>query len=204
MRKKILDHFEKVDKKLFKAADTEVKKFLLDGAKKTSNEYFVSLCKSIVSQQLSGKAARSIYLRFEALFPKKKVNPKKLIKFTEHQLRAVGMSYGKARALLSVAEHVLNKKVSFLNIHTRDENEIREMLIQIYGVGPWTIEMFLMFSIGREDIFSTKDLGLQKGIQKIYNLKDRPDERKMERLSKKWSPYRTYASIILWNCVDNQ
>ena len=113
MRKKILDHFEKVDKKLFKAADTEVKKFLLDGAKKTSNEYFVSICKSIVSQQLSGKAARSIYLRFEALFPKKKVNPKKLIKFTEHQLRAVEMSNGKAHALRSVAENVLKKEVSF-------------------------------------------------------------------------------------------
>lgn len=204
MRKKILDHFEKVDKKLFTAIDAEVKKFLLSGAKKTSNEYFVSLCKSIVGQQLSGKAARSIYFRFEALFPKKKVTTKKLIKFTEHKLRGVGMSYGKAKALRSVADNVLNKKVSFSKIHTRDDNEIRSMLIQIHGVGPWTIEMFLMFSIGREDIFSTKDLGLQKGIQKIYNLKERPSEEQMERLSKKWSPYRTYASIILWNSVDNQ
>jgi len=204
MKKKILGHLEKVDKKLFNAIDAEVKKFLLPGAKKTSNEYFVSLCKSIVGQQLSGKAAQSIYLRFEALFQKKKVTPIKLIKFSEHQLRAVGMSYGKAKALRSVADHILNKKVSFLKIHTRDENEIRDMLIQIHGVGPWTIEMFLMFSLGREDIFSTKDLGLQKGIQKIYNLKERPSEEQMERLSKKWSPYRTYASIILWNSVDNQ
>jgi len=204
MRKKILSHFKKVDEKLFKAIGEGVRGRSIDNSEKTPNEYFVSLCKSIVGQQLSGKAARSIYLRFEALFPRKNITPKKLLTFTEHELRAAGMSYGKAKALRSVAEHVLNKKVSFSKINIRDDNEIRSMLIQIHGVGPWTIEMFLMFSIGREDIFSTKDLGLQKGIQKIYNLKERPSEEQMEKLSKKWSPYRTYAALILWNVVDSK
>lgn len=204
MKKKILDHFENIDKRLFTAIDFEIKKVSLDGREKTPNEYFVSLCKSVVGQQLSGKAARNIYLRFETLFPKNIVSPKKLRKFTEHELRAVGMSYGKARALRDLADKVLKNKVSFSRIHKRDDDEITDMLLQIHGIGPWTVEMFLMFSLGREDIFSNKDLGLQKGIQKIYRLKKRPDENKMERLSKKWSPYRTYASLILWHVVDNK
>lgn len=204
MKKKILNHFENIDKRLFDAIDFEIKKVSLDSREKTSNEYFVSLCKSVVSQQLSNKAARSIYLRFEALFPKNIVSPKKLRGFTEHKLRLVGMSYGKARALRDLADKVLKKKVSFSRIHKRDDDEITDMLLQIHGVGPWTVEMFLMFSLGREDIFSNKDLGLQKGIQKIYRLKKRPDESKMKKLSKKWSPYRTYASLILWHSVDNR
>jgi len=204
MNKKILAHFERVDKRLFKAIDNEIKKYSLNTKKKTPNEYFTSLCKSVVGQQLSGKAARSIYLRFEELFPKKKVSPKKLLEFTEHQLRLVGMSYGKARALRDLANKIIERKVSFVRIREHDNEKITDMLLQIHGVGPWTVDMFIMFSLGREDIFSTKDLGLQKGIQKIYKLKTRPSEEQIEKFSKKWSPYRTYASIILWNCVDNQ
>jgi len=204
VRKKILDHFESVDPKLFKKIDTNIKGFSLDTKKKAPREYFISLCKSIVGQQLSGKAANSIYLRFEDMFPQKKVTPEKLSGFTEHQLRNVGMSYAKARALLDYSNKYLKKEVHFRNIDKRKNEEIQEMLLQIKGVGPWTTEMFLMFSLGRENIFSPKDLGLQKGVQKIYNLKSRPDEKKMEAFSEKWSPYRTYASIILWNAVDNQ
>ena len=76
------------------------------------------------------------------------------------------------------------------------------MLLQIKGVGPWTTEMFLMFSLAREDVFSPKDLGLQKGIQIIYNLPERPNEKEALEIAKKWAPYRTYASIILWHAVD--
>lgn len=203
MRKKILDHFKAVDLKLFKAIDSDIKGFSLDTKKKTPKEYFTSLCKSIVGQQLSGKAAKSIYLRFEDLFPQKKITAKHLSTFTEHELRNVGMSYAKARALLDYADKYLVGDVHFRNIDKRDSEEIQEMLLQIKGVGPWTTEMFLMFSLGREDVFSPKDLGLQKGVQKIYNLKIKPDEKKLEQISKKWSPYRTYASVILWHNVDN-
>lgn len=204
MKKRILDHFKSVDPKLFKVIDTDIKGFSLDTKKKAPKEYFVSLCKSIVGQQLSGKAANSIYLRFEDMFPKKKVSAELISKFTEHQLRNVGMSYAKARALRDYADKYLKKEVHFRNLQKRESGEIQKMLLQIKGVGPWTTEMFLMFSLGREDIFSPKDLGLQKGVQKIYKLKERPDEKKMENLSKKWSPYRTYASIVLWHSVDNQ
>ncbi|MCH8050093.1 DNA-3-methyladenine glycosylase 2 family protein [Patescibacteria group bacterium] len=203
MKECVLKHFEKVDKKLFEAVSPEMKRVTLDNAKKTPNEYFISLCRSIVGQQLSRKAARTIYLRFKALFPKNTISPKKLLKFTEHDLRGVGMSYGKARALRDLADKILEKKISFACIHEYDNEKIEDMLLQIHGVGPWTVEMFMMFSLGREDIFSTKDLGLQKGVRKIYNLKSKPDEKKMEKISKKWSPYQTYAALILWNSVDN-
>jgi len=214
MRKKILNHFEKVDKKLFFAIDDGIKKFTLEAnlkplkksldTKGKASAHFVSLCRSIMGQQLSGKAAQSIYQRFEDLFPRKNVTAKKILEFTEHELRAVGMSYGKARALRDLARKVLNKEVLFVRISEYSDEEIREMLIKVHGVGPWTIEMFLMFSLGREDIFSPKDLGLQKGMQRIYNLEERPNEEQMERFAKKWSPYRTYAALILWRLVDTK
>ena len=202
MKRKILDHFKESDPRLFNVIDKEMRIFSLDSKEKTPSELFQALCRSIVGQQLSGKAAQSIHKRFLTLFPRNNVTPKKLIEFTEHDLRNVGMSYGKARALRDHAQKVLDKSVVYKDITKKTDEEIKDMLLQIKGVGPWTCEMFLMFSLGREDIFSPKDLGLQKGIQKVYKLKERPDEVKAEKLSKKWAPYRTYASIILWHHID--
>lgn len=204
MRKKVIEHFKVKDPKLFRAIDSDIKGFSLDTRKKTPKEYFISLCKGIVGQQLSGKAADSIYMRFEDMFPQKKVTAEGISRRTEHELRGVGMSYAKARALLDYADKYLKKEIHFRNVHNRTNEEIQEMLLSIKGVGPWTTEMFLMFALGREDVFSPKDLGLQKGIQKVYSMRTRPDEKKVEQLSKKWSPYRTYASIVLWHAVDNQ
>jgi DNA-3-methyladenine glycosylase II len=202
MKRKILNHFKEKDIKLFNVIDEEIKIFSLDTKEKTPNELFQSLCRSIVGQQLSGKAAESIHNRFLTLFPRNNVTPKKVLEFTEHDLRNVGMSYGKARALRDHAQKVLDKRIVYKDIDKKTDVEIKDMLLQIKGVGPWTCEMFLMFSLGKEDIFSPKDLGLQKGIQKVYKLREKPDEIKAENLSKKWAPYRTYASIILWHHLD--
>ena len=112
------------------------------------------------------------------------------------------MSYAKARALLDYADKYENKHVHFRNMDTREDEEIRDMLLSIKGVGPWTCDMFLMFSVGRDDIFAPKDLGLQSGIKLIYNLDTRPNEQEALEYSYKWAPYRTYASIILWHAID--
>ncbi len=202
MKQKVIAHFRRVDPKLFAAIDADIRLFSVNTKEKTPAQLFQSLCRSIVGQQLSGKVARSIYDRFEGLFPRKYVSPKKLIEFSEHDLRGVGMSYAKARALLDHAEKVLEKKITYHNIHKKTDDEVKDMLLQVKGVGPWTCEMFLMFSLAREDIFSPKDLGLQKGIQKIYSLKRKPTEQEAERIANKWSPYRTYAAMILWHTVD--
>jgi len=202
MKRKILDHFKENDPKLFGVIDEDIRLFSTDAKDKTPTELFQSLCRSIVGQQLSGRAAESIHNRFLELFPRKYVTPKKIIEFSEHDLRNVGMSYGKARALRDHAQKVLDKSVVYKNIREKTDEEVKDMLLQIKGVGPWTCEMFLMFSLAREDVFSPKDLGLQKGIQRVYGLKNRPNEIEAEKISKKWSPYRTYASIILWHHVD--
>lgn len=202
MKKKILEHFKTVDPKLFTAIDEDIRLFSISTKKKAPKDYFVSLTRSIVGQQLSGKAVAAIYSRFENAFPNKNVTALKILEMSEHDLRALGMSYAKARALRDYSQKYVNKQVHFRNIEHRDDEEIKEMLLSIKGVGPWTTEMFLMFSIGREDIFSPKDLGLQKGIQKIYNLKEKPTEQEAELFAQKWSPYRTYASVILWHSVD--
>ena len=202
MRRKIQNHFAIVDPKLHSAIDEDIRLFSVNTKKKSPAELFQSLCKTIVGQQLSGKAAHSIHNRFVDLFPRKHVSPKRLLEFNEHDLRAVGMSYGKARALRDHAEKVIEGKIVYKDIEKKTDKEIKDMLLQVRGVGPWTVEMFLMFSLAREDIFSPKDLGLQKGIQKIYNLKEKPTEEEAEDIAKKWSPYRTYASIILWHAVD--
>ena len=202
MRKKIIDHFKKSDPKLFRAIDKDIRLFSVNSKEKNETEYFQSLCRTIVGQQLSGKAATSIHNKFLELFSRKYVTPRKLLKFSEHDLRNVGMSYSKARALLDHADKVLRQEVRYKDIHSKTDEEIKEMLLQIKGVGPWTCEMFLMFSLAREDVFSKNDLGLQKGIQKIYNMNRKPSESEAEDISKKWAPYRTYASIILWHAVD--
>ena len=202
VKKKILDHFKNNDPKLFAAIDEDIRLFSVNTKDKSPAELFQSLCASIVGQQLSGKAARSIHDRFLQLFPRKHVTPKRLSEFSEHDLRNVGMSYAKARALRDHAQKVLDKTIIYKDIGQKTDEEVKDMLLQVKGVGPWTCEMFLMFSLAREDIFSPKDLGLQKGIQKIYNLKEKPDEKQAEKYSKKWSPYRTYASVVLWHTVD--
>jgi DNA-3-methyladenine glycosylase II len=202
MKRKIQNHFAKVDPKLYAAIDDDIRLFSVNTKRKTPTELFQSLCKSIIGQQLSGKAAQSIHERFVKLFPRKYVSPKRLLQFSEHELRAVGMSYGKARALRDHAERVVRKNIVYKDIDKKTNEEVKDMLLQIKGVGPWTVEMFLIFSLAREDIFSPKDLGLQKGIQKIYTLKEKPTEEEAKDIAKKWSPYRTYASIILWHTVD--
>lgn len=204
MNKKIQNHFKSVDLKLHGVIDKDMETVTLESKEKKPGEYFSALCRTIIGQQLSGKAARSIHSKVLENFKGKTITPKKVIEFTDHQLRAMGMSYAKARALRDLSEKVISKEVSFKNTHTREPIELRNMLLTVKGVGPWTVDMFLMFTIGLEDVFSYNDLGLQKGVQKLYKLKSKPDEKKMKEVSEKWSPYRTYAALLLWHHIDNQ
>jgi len=200
MERKIINYFRKVDPKLLTAIDD------IDWFEKIERvpekEYLRNLCRTIVGQQLSGKAAHSIWTRFEKLFPRKKISAKKILAYSDEELRNVGMAYAKVYALKDLAEKITDNSVRLKKLSKLNDQEVYDELIQIRGVGPWTIEMFLMFSLGREDLFSYGDLGLIKGIQKIYNLKKKPTVIQLDRITKKWSPYRTYAALILWRHVD--
>lgn len=168
-----------------------------------SNDIFFSLVESIISQQLSVKASNTIVNRFIDLFPNKKVTPDQTLLFKREQLRNVGMSWSKADYVQNIARAILEKKLDITNLDTLSNEEVITQLTQIKGIGIWTAEMFLMFTLAREDIFSVGDVGLQNAIQKLYKLKKKPTSKQMLNISTKWKPYRTFACRILWMYKDN-
>jgi len=190
---KAIQHFKKNDPILFKIYKTGSIK-LLKPIKK--EQYFISLCQSIIYQQLSGKVAGTIYSRFEKLFSKKEITPRKLLNLSDDKLQSVGLSHQKVKYLRNLAQHVLDKSLDFNNFKNLTNEEIFNQLIQVKGIGPWTAEMFLMFSMARSDVFSRGDLGIRNGMEKLYGkeLSDKQIER--------WSPYKTYACLLLWRSVE--
>ncbi|PIT88857.1 MAG: DNA-3-methyladenine glycosylase 2 family protein [Candidatus Levybacteria bacterium CG10_big_fil_rev_8_21_14_0_10_36_7] len=198
MYKNALNHFKKTDPILFEAA-SKIKVIELQVYK----DPFVRLTRSIVGQQLSVKAAATIYGRFEALL-KNQITPQKILKTSDEKLRGVGLSFQKIKYLKDLSEKVKSKEINLNNLESLPDEEISIQLIKVKGIGLWTIEMFLMFHLGRPDIFSNGDLGLRNAIQKLYKLKNKPTEKQLLKITKKWSPFRTYASMILWRSLDNQ
>ena len=204
MEKKILNHFKISDPVIFVAACKVIKK---QGKFKKlkaigPENYFAELCEAIINQQLSDKVAAVIFARFKKLFPKGKITPKSVLKIPDEKIRAIGSSYSKIRFIKDLAQKIQTGELKLETLTSLDNEKVVEELIKVKGIGPWTAEMFLMFSLGREDIFSHGDLGLRRAIQKLYKLKKEPTEKQTGKISKKWSPYRTYACMILWKSLD--
>lgn len=195
MHRKAQDHFKKVDPKLFKVLQRI--NALEHISPISPPEYFSRLCENIIGQQLSSKVADTFIERFGALFPKKSITPKRLLALQDRALRTIGISWAKVKYLRDLAQKVEKKEISLKDLQRLDDKAVIAQLTKVKGIGNWTAEMFLMFSLGREDVFSCGDLGLQKAIEEIYNIKNLTKS-KAEKLSLRWSPYRTYASLILW------
>jgi DNA-3-methyladenine glycosylase II len=197
MNKKIIVHFRAVDTHIASLLQTigliEIEK---------SDDYFFSLCREIIGQQLSGKAADSIHKRFLTLFPKNKVTPERIAALSDEQIRNIGTSWAKVRSLKDLAQKTISKQLNLENIDSLDDQEVISHLTQVKGIGPWTAEMFLMFTLGRQDIFSFGDLGLKKAIKNLYSLKKEPSLKYLQKLTKRWSPYRTYAALLLWKSLE--
>jgi DNA-3-methyladenine glycosylase II len=166
----------------------------------------IYLCASIMSQQLSTKVADVIYRRFLDLYEKKEPTPDQIIATAPETLRAIGLSNAKVSYVQNVARFALEYGMDHRKLHKMDNEEVIEYLTQIKGVGRWTTEMLLMFALSREDVFAIDDLGIQNAMIALYKL-DRTDKKEfreeMLRISKKWSPYRTYACMYLWRWKDN-
>ncbi len=164
------------------------------------------LCGSIMSQQLSTKVAAVIYDRFLALY-NNEVPTAEAIEATPFEtLRAIGLSNAKVSYIQNVARFDMEHGINYKVLNKMDNEAIITYLTQIKGVGRWTVEMMLMFALCREDVFAVDDLGIQQAMVKLYKLNT--DDKKalkldMLRISKKWSPYRTYACLHLWNWKDN-
>lgn len=164
------------------------------------------LCASIMSQQLSTKVAKVIYHRFLELYDGKEPTPQQIAGTPFEKLRAIGLSNAKAQYVLNVAEFAIEHQLNDKKLKTMSDEEVITLLTQIKGVGKWTVEMLLMFTLGREDIFSADDYGIQVAMKKIYGLDDsdkKEFKQKMLGISKKWAPYRTYACLHLWHYKDN-
>jgi DNA-3-methyladenine glycosylase II len=175
-----------------------IKKIKLEELKLQQN-YFQALVRAIANQQLSGKAAQTILNRMLALFGGKKFpTPQEYLKMSDRKLRLAGFSNSKVSYTKNVAKFFIQYKKEMKQVHRLPDEMIIKILTEIKGVGVWTAEMFLIFSLGREDIFSYGDLGLRKGFQKLYKLKKEPSLKQMEKIVKNWTPYRTHASRYLW------
>lgn len=170
----------------------------------TDGDVYFYLIRSIVYQQLSGKAAGTIFSRFLELFSEEYPYPEPLLGFDIADLRAVGLSRQKASYILNVADFFQTHQLENNNWQEMEDNEIIQFLTQIKGVGKWTVQMILMTSLHRTDVFPIDDLGIQKGIQKLYGFEDKGKslKKKMLELSESWRPYRTIASFYLWQFQD--
>ena len=168
-------------------------------------DYFQSLLRSIVFQQLSGKAAQTIYERLVSLIPKtSNLCPNEILKLNKDEMRKAGLSFQKINYVRNLADYFENNSLQKNNVEKMTEEEISKELIQIKGIGQWTVDMFLMFTLNRADILPYKDLGIQKGIMKIFKMKNLPSKNEMENCSKKWRPYRTIACWYLWRIADDK
>jgi 3-methyladenine DNA glycosylase/8-oxoguanine DNA glycosylase len=167
----------------------------------------IYLCASIMSQQLSVKVARVIYQRFLNLYGGKEPTPEQIVATPPATLRGIGLSNAKTAYVQNVARFALEKGMDHKKLGKMSDEEVIAYLTEIKGVGRWTVEMLLMFAMKREDVFAFDDLGIQNAMISLYKL-DRTDKKKfredMMRISKKWSPYRSYACMYLWRWKDNQ
>lgn len=165
------------------------------------------LCASIMSQQLSTRVAEVIFKRFLELYDGGEPTPQQILDTPAEALRAIGLSNAKVSYVHNVARHMIEHKVDDKKLHKMSNDEVIEFLTEIKGVGRWTVEMLLMFTLGREDVFAIDDFGIQQSMIKIYKL-DPTDKKamkeKMIKISAKWAPYRTYACFYLWKYKDTK
>jgi DNA-3-methyladenine glycosylase II len=189
------------DKKLKKILTLQ-DKYVLTKQKKI----YLHLCRSIISQQLSTKVAAVIFNRFLKLYKTKTPTLQQIIDTPFETLRSIGFSNAKANYVKNVCTFFIEEKITDAKLHKMSNESLIQYLTKIKGVGQWTVEMILMFTLGREDVFALDDLGIQQAIIKLYELE--PLNKKelkiqMEQISERWKPYRTYACKYLWGWKDN-
>lgn len=169
---------------------------------KNAGNIFGRLLRSIVYQQISGKAAASILARVVDLFPNKKPTPEKLLKLRTSQLRKAGLSSQKVEYVRDLARKYLDGTIEEKKFPRMSSQEIIDHLVQVKGIGVWTAHMLLIFTLYRPDILPTGDLAIQKGFMEVYGLKKMPDKKQMERIAKPWRSHATAASWYLWRVAD--
>ncbi len=164
---------------------------------------FEAVARAIVGQQLSTKAARSIWEKLLAQFGGETPTPEALLRKRKPTLRKAGLSNAKVEFLRDLAQRVNDGRLDFDRIKDLSDEDVIAALIEVKGVGQWTAEMFLMFHLAREDVVSVGDLGIRRAIQIAYGMDDLPGPEEMERIADEWRPRRTLACLYLWRSLDN-
>ena len=186
--------------------DSRMRKLIKDyGAPdfEPENDYFQSLMRSIVFQQLSGKVAKIIYQRLISLIPNNKVLPKAVLMLSEDDMRKAGLSLQKINYIKNLANYFDNNLFNSNKVKKMSDEEISRELIKIKGIGQWTVDMFLMFALNRPDVMPYLDLGIKKGMKIFFDLNELPTKDEMKDFSSKWKPYRTVACWYMWKLVDD-
>jgi DNA-3-methyladenine glycosylase II len=196
-----LEHLSR-DKKLKKIIEAQGELKL-----KSRKDLCNYLCASIMSQQLSTKVATVIHNRFIDLFGGKSPLPEDILAIPEDKLRGIGLSNAKTAYIRHVATFALERGISYKVLAKMSNEEVIDYLTEIKGVGKWTVEMMLMFALGREDVFPVDDLGIQQAMACLYKMNTENKKKfreDMQKIANKWSPYRTYASMYLWRWKDEE
>jgi DNA-3-methyladenine glycosylase II len=165
--------------------------------------HYDALVRSIVYQQLSGKAAGTIHRRFTELYPGKRPRADRVLLSNDEELRSAGLSRQKIGYLRDLSARVADRSLPLAHLGRLTDDDIIEHLVQVKGIGRWTVQMFLMFRLGRPDVLPELDLGVQNAIQRAYGLEKRPTPKDVLRIGEKWRPYASVASWYLWRSLEN-
>ena len=167
---------------------------------KLKRDRFGTLVRSIISQQISVAAARSIQNRLWEVAATETLTAEKVVRMSDAELRSAGISPQKVRYLRDLSEHVLDERLQLKQIGRKPDQRVIDELVQVKGIGRWTAQMFLIFSLGRLDVFPHDDLGIRTNIRKLYRLDELPDKATSHRIAQPWRPY---ASVACWYCWRN-
>ena len=167
------------------------------------DDAYGALVRAIAGQQLSVKAAATIYARLTHLYGDRTPTPQEILETDPEELRAVGLSYAKAAYLRDLAEHIVDGELPVDELAQMPDAQVHERLTAVKGLGRWTVDMFLMFHLGRRDILPVGDLGIRKAIQVNYGLDGLPTPADMEAIAEPWRPHRTLACMYLWESLEN-
>jgi DNA-3-methyladenine glycosylase II len=169
--------------------------------KRRPREPYGALLRAIVGQQLSTKAAESIFGRLVAMFDGKGPSPRQLIDADPDELRAAGLSRAKVAYLRDLAERVEDGELELDRLNELPDEEVSAQLTAVKGIGQWTADMFLMFNLGRPDVLPVGDLGIRNAMQRLYELPAKPSAAELTRIAEPWRPYRSLASLYLWTAL---
>ena len=192
-----IEHLSK-DRKLAKV----IKKVGNYEIRVTKNKY-ESLVEAIITQQLSGSAAKSISTRFRALYVTRFPKPADVLSTSNAKLRKTGLSKMKVEYIKDISKKIESKELKLQKLPKLTDEEVVDELTKIRGIGRWTAEMFLIFTLGRMDVLPVGDLGLKKGIKKLHSMSELPTDKEMEKIANKWRPYITVATWYLWKSLQN-